>query len=491
MGDVFVSYSSEDRGRVKTLVEHLQSCGFSVWWDRELVAGPSFDEKIEEAIAAASCVVVAWSRSAIRSRWVRAEAHEGLERNILVPVLLDDVRPPMVFRMAHTASLIGWPDRGPQTELNALITGIQALVNVPGELTTDLEAEISSKSIAVLRFADMSPEGDQAPLCDGIADEIIDRLAHIRDLKVIARNSSFQFDPNAADLREVGRQLGVGSVLEGRVRTSGDQVRITVQLIECEGLSHRWSESYTRNVLDLFSLFDEVADAVTRALSLVIDGQPWQTTRPTHDELALRLVLQARFIFEETGLIAEAMPLVERAVAIDPSYPDAHLLLGLLSYSRAGAYYEPAVLTGDRAPISDPRANLVDAQHAIEHALMLDENLVEGLWILGLIHAYQEADWGLAAESWRQADRLRGYPMRYQTLCLAGYYELSETNCRVHIERDPLNVNPRLWLGRVLDRLGRVDEATLVFQEATLRAPKHQMGFFDNLDHQLDVPQRR
>jgi len=107
MVDVFVSYSSQDRERVKPLVDELQRAGWSVWWDRAINAGTAFDREIETALDEARCVVVAWSKTAVESEWVRTEAHEGLERGLLVPVSLDEVRPPLAFRRLHTIALDG------------------------------------------------------------------------------------------------------------------------------------------------------------------------------------------------------------------------------------------------------------------------------------------------------------------------------------------------------------------------------------------------
>ncbi len=109
MADIFLSYASDDRTRVVPLVEAIEARGWSVWWDREIHAGPRFDQVIEEEIAEATCVVVIWSEASVKSDWVRDEANEGRERQILVPLLFDDVRPPLGFRAAHTANLIGWP----------------------------------------------------------------------------------------------------------------------------------------------------------------------------------------------------------------------------------------------------------------------------------------------------------------------------------------------------------------------------------------------
>ena len=117
MVDIFVSYSSVDLDRVLPLVAALEAEGWNVWWDRELVTGDSFDEEIENALEVASCIVVVWSQESINSRWVRAEANEGLERRILIPVLIDPVRPPLVFRSSQTANLIGWPAESGQIEM--------------------------------------------------------------------------------------------------------------------------------------------------------------------------------------------------------------------------------------------------------------------------------------------------------------------------------------------------------------------------------------
>lgn len=476
MADIFLSYASEDLERVRPLVEYLQSLGWSVWWSREgLVAGPSFDEKIEEAIADASCVVVAWSEASIASRWVRAEANEGLEREILVPLLLEDVRPPLVFRAAHTANLIGWPQRRPETELNALITGIRNVVGTTAEQKEVIDAAISRRSIAVLRFVDMSTEQDQGPLCAGIAEEILNKLARIRDLKVIARTSSFQFDPNNANIREIGKRLGVHHVLEGSVRTADNQVRITPQLIECEGESHRWSESYTRELVDLFTLYDEVADAIARKLDIVITApRPKSFAAPTKSEEALRLVMQAQFELQQSGNPRHLFPLVERALALDPDYADGHLIQGQLYYTLANSGY------------ALPEPNYLTARECLAKALLLNPNLAQAHWTMAIIRAELELDWGLAAESLRQAELLWGYPQRFNFLCRAGYYERAERDALRSIERDPLNTWPRIWLGRTLERLGRIGEATRAYEDALDVAPRHAGLFVAFVTHVLD-----
>ena len=109
MTDIFLSYAHEDHDRVLPLVKELQDNGWSVWWDEQIQTGTSFDMEIESVLASARCVQVVWSQTSIDSQWVRSEAHEGLDRNILVPVLIDDVRPPMPFRQIQARELFNLP----------------------------------------------------------------------------------------------------------------------------------------------------------------------------------------------------------------------------------------------------------------------------------------------------------------------------------------------------------------------------------------------
>ena len=145
MADIFLSYASEDRERIEPLVTILEAEGWTLWWDRDLIAGPSFADKIQENLDQARCIVVAWSRHSISSNWCRDEASEGIERNCLVPVLIDDVRPPLGFRSAQTVFLHGWPhDRD---GLDALLEGISRFL---------------SASVAVSRLRPRSNEPVQA-----------------------------------------------------------------------------------------------------------------------------------------------------------------------------------------------------------------------------------------------------------------------------------------------------------------------------------------
>jgi formylglycine-generating enzyme required for sulfatase activity len=136
MADIFLSYAREDRQRVLPLVRTLEERGWSVWWDRDaMLPGKSIEESIEEALETARCVIVAWSQASIRSYWVRDEAHEGREQRILIPVLLDDIRPPLGFRQFHTARLVDWRAGESHQEFDQVVQAVTALVGPPQKST--------------------------------------------------------------------------------------------------------------------------------------------------------------------------------------------------------------------------------------------------------------------------------------------------------------------------------------------------------------------
>ena len=121
-------------------------------------------------------------------------------------------------------------------------------------------------SIAVLPFADMSPEQDQRYFCEGVAEEILSALAMIEGLHVVARSSSFQYSNVAIDVRQIGKELGAGTVLEGSVRKSGDQLRITAQLVNVSDGYHIWSKTFDQRLEDVFSIQDEIAQSIAQSL---------------------------------------------------------------------------------------------------------------------------------------------------------------------------------------------------------------------------------
>lgn len=129
MSDVFISYANEDQDKVAPIVNALENRGWSIWWDRTILPGKQFDLVIEEAIEAAKCVIVIWSNNSVDSLWVRAEAAEGWQRGIVVPVLIDYVKPPLAFRQIQAAKLIDWQGDVNNPEFESLIKAITAILD--------------------------------------------------------------------------------------------------------------------------------------------------------------------------------------------------------------------------------------------------------------------------------------------------------------------------------------------------------------------------
>jgi hypothetical protein len=128
VSDIFLSYASEDKARIKPLVDALQQRGWTVWWDRTILAGKVWEREIELALAASRCVIVAWSEASVQSDWVWTEADEGKRRGVLVPVLLDQVTIPLAFRRIHAANLVGWNGETPNSEFEELTRAVTALL---------------------------------------------------------------------------------------------------------------------------------------------------------------------------------------------------------------------------------------------------------------------------------------------------------------------------------------------------------------------------
>jgi len=303
-------------------------------------------------------------------------------------------------------------------------------------------------SIAVLPFADMSREKDQGYFCDGIAEEIINALCRIQGLRVASRTGSFQFKGTAADLREIGNALRVESVLEGSVRKSDNRLRITVQLIEAARGFHLWSESYDRELRDIFAIQQEIARNVVRSLRVTISPQEKGVLAqvPTSYVQAYDYYLRGRSFYYRYGRhdIEFALQLFSRAVELDSEYALAQAGLAdcwsyIYLYSeRKDTVRVQAEAAGRRAVELAPESaqaqaslavalslgsNKEEAQDAFEKAIGLDPTLFEA-WYFYARHTFAGGDMPKAAALYEEAQRVRPEDFFSPLLIAQVYQEL-------------------------------------------------------------------
>jgi TolB-like protein/Flp pilus assembly protein TadD len=334
--------------------------------------------------------------------------------------------------------------------------------------TFDEAAILDEKSIAVLPFADMSPRKDQEYMSDGIAEELLNVLAKVPELKVIARTSSFAFKGEKIEIAEIARRLRVAHVLEGSVRTSGNKVRVTAQLIRAADSTQLWSESYDRPLDDIFAVQEEIAGAIVQALrvrllSAAADARAGGTTNLE----AYRLYLQAvsEFNLSTRESLQSSERLLKRAIQLDPRFGRAWSRLGWVAYSSS--------VTSDRAATD---AYQEARQHA-ERALQLSPQLADAHALLQVVLVQADKDWPAAEAEGKKALALD--PTNPEVLFSAGWfasiqrrYEEGERLYRKALERDPLNFNLVDGIAENYYRTGRLADAEQILGAYIEREPR-------------------
>ena len=312
-----------------------------------------------------------------------------------------------------------------------------------------------TKSIAVLPFTDMSPAKDQEYFSDGISEELLNLLSKIQDLKVISRTSSFSFKGKNLDVRKIGKDLGVANILEGSVRKSGNTIRITAQLIEVEKGTHLWSETYDREMKDVFATQDEISKMIVDILKIKLSGK--QDNQPsksfTKNPDAYEDYLKGRYHWNtrtDEG-IKKAIVYFEDAIRKDPNYAAAYSGL-------ADTYltlYDYELMSFDESTSK--------AKDAAQRALKINANLAEAHNSLAHIDLH-EWKWESAEEGFRKAIALdQSYVLAHHwfALCLTAIGKTNEavTQMEKARELDPLStrINADLGMAYLSDR--RFDEA--------------------------------
>lgn len=337
MADIFLSYARADKARVAPLVEALEAQGWTVWWDPEINPGQEFDDRITEEIDNATAVVVVWTPTSVASRWVRGEARLAADRGILVPVRFENARLPIDALALHTIDLDDWNEDAQSAAFKGLSRALVGLLApVPKSENSDVSGKADeSVSIAVLPFTNMSSDPEQEYFSDGLSEELINQLVKIKRLQVTGRTSSFMFKGKTDDLRLIGNRLGVNHVLEGSVRKAGNRLRITAQLVKCRDGFHLWSQTYDRQLEDVFAIQDDVAAAVAEALGTALgfgESAPPPTPTPTTHLDAYDKYLRAGALIRSPRSIEDLLDgtdLLREALALDPGFAPARAALAL------------------------------------------------------------------------------------------------------------------------------------------------------------------
>jgi serine/threonine protein kinase/Tfp pilus assembly protein PilF len=330
-------------------------------------------------------------------------------------------------------------------------------------------------SIAVLPFMDLSPEKDQEYFCDGLAEELINSLAKIEDLRTVARTSAFSFKGKDVDIREMGKKLNVESVLEGSVRKSGKRLRISAQLIHVADGYHLWSERYDREMEDVFTIQDEIAEAIVNKLIMKLAvPDVGHSTKCAGNLEAYDAYLRGKYHlnkFTNEGL-RSAITCFEEAMAKDANYAPAYAAAAE-SYQR----YSALGLLASKDAITKARA-------AAQRALDLDSKLAEGHFALAMIAAFHEWDRMTAKEEFKRALELSPNYAKAQSwyAIFLMIYEKKYQQALGLISRaeelDPLELQVKTHRGWLYCFQRRFDEAVQLFEKLVEREPYFAHGHY-------------
>ena len=516
---VFISYASQDAAVANSVVEALEQHNIGCWIaPRDVTPGASYAGQIIHAIDAANASVLILSHDAASSPHVLREVERAAsKRHPIISLRIDQAPLPADFEyflntshwldgsatdIAHTLpklvaavqlalqaaavmpgdapSVHATAPSAPPTNRTAIVVASLVGLAVVGFAadrlwlsgrraaappTTTLAPDAAAfnppaHAIAVLPFANISGDKEQEYFSDGLSEELIDHLVHSVDLKVIARTSSFQFKGRNEDVRSIARKLGVAYVLEGSVRKDGEQVRITAQLIRASDGVHLWSQSYDRNLIDIFTVQDEIADKVSQALRVALPyGHRAENRKP--DIRAYNLVLEGNYFKARRTLrdVEKAAQLYQQAIDVDPNYA--------LAWARlASAYLSAEILKGP--PSEEQNRRVLDA---LGRAMALDPNLVWTYYTRGGFEMNVTWNWAAAqadTERMREIDpRSDLLPSAFGDIALTfGEVDRAVEFYQDEVERNPLDPNTLDSLGVALCAANRLEQCL----QARLRA---------------------
>ena len=441
---VFISYASEDSTAALRIAVALRAAGIDVWLDQsELRGGDAWDTRLRSQIKACALFIplISANTNARREGYFRREWKLAGDRTIdmdealpfLVPVVIDTTNDavavvPDRFRAVQWTWLPGGAATSAFAErLRNLLQGDYTPVATPKQHAVAPPAP-PEKSVAVLAFANLSTDKENEYFSDGISEELLNLLAKVPGLKVSARTSAFHFKGKNAPIPEIARQLGVAHVVEGSVRRAGERVRITAQLIKAADGFHLWSDTFTRDLKDVFAIQDEIASLIAQALKLRLEASA--RTDQTVDPAAYALMLEGKHFVAQRSSVAFARAEVsfKHALAIDANLAAAHAGLADLAMLR-NTY---AMMEGGGG---DPRDFEYSTRSAMR-AMELEPGLAEPHAALGLL------------------------------LTTSRQFEEAEREFTASLKLNPNYGVGHFWHGLMLGSVGRIDEALAATERA-------------------------
>jgi TolB-like protein len=515
---VFISYASQDAAVANAVVENIEQHGIKCWIaPRDVTPGSQYADEIVGAINGAKVFVLVLSEHAIVSPHVGKEIERASSKRRRVIALRTDAAPLTrsfeyflsesqwidVAALGVPAALTkltqavgqrlapsSWVSPGLGTDVRdpadrkrkpsylttkrlvaaavflvvaAVVIGVMVRYwpSKQGGSQAPVVAVISNKSIAVLPFVDLSEAKDKEYFADGMSEEIIDLLTKIPGLTVIGRTSSFEFKGRNEDVRSIGTKLNAAYVLEGSVRNSGDQLRISAQLINSKTGAHEWSETYDRRVGDVLKLQDAIAAAVVREMQLTVGSGNLDSRATLKSTDAYDLLLRARHSadrWDKDGL-DEAISLLNQALDLDPAFANA---AAELAYT-----YEKQEEAGYMLPTpASPQA-----RHAAERAISLDQRNTLGHVVLGRVHLAYDWDWAAADREFQyvsalapgNADALHGKALLFLAF---GRWDEALVQIKGALARDPLDSKTWFDLAEIQFRRGHLAEAEAAARRA-------------------------
>jgi serine/threonine protein kinase/tetratricopeptide (TPR) repeat protein len=335
--------------------------------------------------------------------------------------------------------------------------------------------ELSGKPrIAVLPFEDLSPQKDQEYFCDGLAEELINALTHVKGLDVVARYSSFSFKDQDMDISEISKALNVETILKGSVLKSGNKLRVISNLIDSDG-SQLWSEKYDRDMEEIFAIHDEISQSIVNKLKVNLLGEEQAAIqkRPTEDMQAYDLYLKGIFYKNKVNPddLKKGLEYLQKATERDPNFA--------LAYVEIGNIYANFAFLG-KLP---PNEVYPKAKAALKKAMEIDDSLGEAHTLAANISTWHDWDWPAAEKGYKRAISLNPslesahstYAMHLYT---QGRYDEAITEIKLAQQLNPLNAEPYAWAGITNLSAGRQEEAMEQVQKAMEINPNSPIVLF-------------